>query len=234
MTSSLFIAPSRRILLTALAVLLGFAVLLAAGAPGSAHAQAAPLTLDQLKNATYPSTFTASKSATLVDGAYSEAAAPGSASLVQVQFVDAAISPDFAAVVLATSGGGSGTFYTLHLVTVQDGAPFAGAGLQLGDRIKLNSIAIVDNQVRIDMTTQGPTDPMCCPTQDETRIYGFGPAGFSLLSTTPATTTAPPAPAATGMAGTVLPNSAGVTLQLALLALALLTVVGARRRTQRR
>ena len=233
MMSLSFVSALRRHPLLALAILAGFASLAFAGTPVAAHAQAVPLTLAQLKNATYPSTFTASKAATLVDGAYSEPAAPGSASLVQVQFIDAAIAPDFAAVVLATSGGGSGTFYTLHLVALQNGAPSAGAGLQLGDRIKLNSIAIVNNQVQIDMTTQGPSDPVCCPTQDETRIYAFSPAGFSLLSTTPATPTVAPAPAATGMAGTATTNHAGLALQLALLALAALAVTGGRRLSER-
>jgi hypothetical protein len=204
--------------------------LAALGGPGAARAQAVPLTLDQLKNATYPSTLTHDRTAPLVDGAYSEPAAPGSASLVTVQFVDASITPDFAAVVLASSGGGSGTFFTLHLVTLENGAPVAGGGILLGDRIKLGTLSIVDNQVVIRMTVPGPNDPLCCPSQDETRVYGFTANGFGLIATPVPTLYAPqtPVPAASGMAGLAASHRATLALQLALLALALSTAAGAR------
>jgi heat shock protein HslJ len=34
----------------------------------------------------------------------------------------------------------------------------------LGDRVKIHSVAITDNEIVVDMTTQGPGDAMCCPT----------------------------------------------------------------------
>src|SRR5207248_1047445 len=129
---------------------------------------------------------------------------PGSASTVSVTFVDAAITPAFAVVVLASSGGGSGTFYTLHAVSGQGATLSVGAGVLIGDRIKVGSISIINGQVRLTVTRSGPNDPACCPTQQAILTYGFDARGLSLLSTVvPAIepTPGPPRPAATGSAG---------------------------------
>jgi hypothetical protein len=209
-------------------------LLAAAGlAPHDARAQTTVPTLDALRNASYPSEFTADGTAPLADGTYSEPAASGSASLVSVTLVDAAIGDDYAAVVLATSGGGSGTFYTLHLASIDAGGLSTGAGLLLGDRIELASIAVEGDGVRIALTTQGPTDPFCCPTQEETRVYGFTATGFQLLSTTPGPGTIAPAPGDTGTAGFVTRTRAGTGAIAISLLLAALVVGGGRFLTSR-
>lgn len=154
-----------------------------------------------LCNATYPSEFTANRTAPLTDGIYSEAAAPGSASTVVVTYVDAVIAEDFAAVVLASSGGGSGTFYTLHLVSSEGRSLSIGAGTQLGDRVLIRAIAIVGSEVRVALTAHADDDPLCRPTLDETRVYGFSERGFGLLATSPGLGAGAPAPAQTGTAG---------------------------------
>jgi basic membrane protein A len=114
------------------------------------------LALRTLRNTTYPSDWTADGTAPLVNGEYREQAAPGSATEIVVQLSNMVAFGDLdddgradAAVVLISQPGGSGTFY--DLVSVLD---------KHGD-------------IMVDIVSQGPDDPMCCPTQDETRSYSI-------------------------------------------------------------
>ncbi|MCP4196097.1 MAG: META domain-containing protein [Proteobacteria bacterium] len=134
------------------------------------------LTADVLANMTYQSEWTQSGTATLVDGQYSEQAAPGSAtktvvSLTEHIAIGTLDGEPAAAVVLVTDPGGSGTFYDLAVVTNPNGHPTNVASTHLGDRVKINSIDIVEDQIVIDMVKQGPDDPMCCPTQQVVQTY---------------------------------------------------------------
>ena len=130
-----------------------------------------------LANMTYTSEFTQDGTATLVDGTYEEAAAPGSATMTTVTLL-----PEYtatgelngepaAAVILATDPGGSGTFVDLAVVTEVDGEPTNVAVTGLGDRVQINSVTIENNQIVVDMLTQGPDDPMCCPSQQVEQTY---------------------------------------------------------------
>ena len=78
--------------------------------------------------------------------------------------LDADGSPD-AAVVLAWSGGGSGTFYELLAVLNEPGGLRALDGMPLGDRIDLKSIVVQESRVRLGYIGAGPDDAACCPTQ---------------------------------------------------------------------
>jgi hypothetical protein len=71
---------------------------------------------------------------------------------------------DAAAVLLAYNGGGSGTFVYLEVVLDQGGTPVNVASTLLGDRIDPLSLTIADNQIVVEMVTQGPNEPMCCGT----------------------------------------------------------------------
>lgn len=209
---------------------------------GVAVAQTAPITLDQLKDATYPTDVTASKTATLLDGAYSEPAAPGSASKATVTFIDGAIGTGYAVAIIASSGGGSGTFYTLHVVTSANGKLSVGPALALGDRVKIGSVGTTGDLVSVAMTDHAPSDPLCCPTLQV--IKTFIRNGDSLVASqvapapastsTPAGTATPPAAAATGSAGLLGADRASATAELALAALAVLLVAGARFASNRR
>ena len=132
---------------------------------------------EALANMTYSSEFTQAGTAPLEDGKYEEEAAPGSATKTEVMLL-----PEYtafgelngqpsAAVILATDPGGSGTFIDLAVVTEQDGVPTNVATTNLGDRVQINSVAIQDNQIVVDMVNQGPDDPMCCPTQQVVQTY---------------------------------------------------------------
>lgn len=193
------------------------------------------MTLDRLKNTTYPSEYSPSKQVTLIDGKaeWNEPPLRGNA-----VFVDAKVAPDFAAVILGSSTGGSGSFTSLHLITGTAAAPIAGPGVFIGDRTRVESIGFESNGIRLDLLTQGPTDPQCCPTQRETRTYVRDGNTFRLVSTTitqPGSGPLTPPPAT----GAVTPPKTG-NLGLAdsrsdaapLLALAVVTVtLAARRRT---
>lgn len=131
-----------------------------------------------LENLTYQSEYTQDGTATLVDGQYREAAAPGSATEIVVTLTDQRTSAELngepaAAVVLVTEPGGSGTFYYLAVVTEQDGVWTNVASILLGDRVQVNSVAINDNLIWVDMVTHGPDDPLCCPTQQVVQSYGL-------------------------------------------------------------
>ena len=80
--------------------------------------------------------------------------------------------PD-AAVVLATTTGGSGTFLDLALVLNRDGQPVNAATRFLGDRVPVDRIRIVEGEIQVDLTMHGPADPMCCPSLEVTRRFRY-------------------------------------------------------------
>ena len=45
------------------------------------------------------------------------------------------------------------------------------ARIQLGDRVQIKSLHIENGEIVVDMLTQGPDDPMCCPTQYVSKRY---------------------------------------------------------------
>lgn len=139
---------------------------------------AMPLTLDMLKNATYPSQLASGRVITLTDGRYEEVLVPGSASKLI-----AALHPSYtlgdlngdgvadAVVFIVESGGGSGSFYSLIAVVNQAGRPRALASTSLGDRIKVERVSITAGEIVADLVTHGPQEPMCCPTLKATKRF---------------------------------------------------------------
>jgi heat shock protein HslJ len=148
---------------------------------------AAPAQDEVLANMAYQSEFTESGTAPLVDGEYREQAAPGSASEIVVRLTDhvaygqLADGREAAAVILTTETGGSGTFYDLAVVVEEDGQPVNVATTSLGDRVKIENLAFVGGEILVEMVTQGPDDPMCCPTQRVVQTYEL--QGEELLQT---------------------------------------------------
>ncbi len=122
------------------------------------------------------SSWTQSGKVQLVNGEYRRPAAPGSATQTVVKLTDARAfgkleGKEAGAVVLVTDPGGSGTFYDLALL-VRGPEGWINRDIAfLGDRIKIHSLAITDNEMVVDMTTQGPGDPMCCPTLHVVRRF---------------------------------------------------------------
>jgi LysM repeat protein len=155
----------------------------------AAMAQAAPtatgtasasgnLTLADLRNATYQGIY--AEPVQLTDGKYEgKPFVEGGASRPTVTFVDPfhALGDlngdglEDAAVVLAENSGGSGVFLYLAAVVDQNGTPANVATQLLGDRVEIKSVAVDGGEIVIDMVTQGPNDPFCCPSLEVTLRY---------------------------------------------------------------
>ncbi len=192
---------------------------------GPAEAQSAGLTEDVLRNATYPSEYSPTRSVTLRDGRY-EWSQP-SPQRGTATFVRAAIGSQYAVVLLGTNTGGTGDFLSAHVVTGSFGAVQAGPGLFLGDRWRVNSLTLGGDRVLLDVVRHAPSDPLCCPTLAEVRVYMR--EGDALVFRGIVAATIEVAPPATGNAGIAAPERgrawAGATLAAAAL------VLLARRRT---
>ncbi len=134
------------------------------------------LVLSLLQNAEYLSDYTDAGRVALMDGRYED---PEEG--ITVALVDSLVAYgdltgdglDEVALVLATNMGGSGVFLDLAVVADRDGVPVNVAVIDLGDRIRVESMEIRDRQVVLDMIVHGPGDPMCCPTRHATEKYGL-------------------------------------------------------------
>jgi hypothetical protein len=141
---------------------------------------------EALRNAEYQTQWTQEGTVRLVNGEYRAPAAPGSASEIAIVLSEYIAMGELDgqpanAVILYSSGGGSGTFYELHVLVERDGQLQDVAWTQLGDRVQINSLAIEGNHFVVDMITQGPDDPMCCPTQQVMQTYAV--QGNALVET---------------------------------------------------
>ena len=78
-----------------------------------------------------------------------------------------------AAAVLVSQPGGSGSFYDLVVLAATPDGPRQVATALLGDRVDIESLAIIDRQIALQLVIQSPADPMCCPTRREARTYAL-------------------------------------------------------------
>ncbi len=169
---------ARAIRVSGLLVLLGGCE--AADQPDPASApRVAALTLEQLRNAEYPSQWPASGLARLTNGIYKEPAAPGAATEIVVRATPLHAIGDLdgdgaldAVIVLEGDPGGSGVFFDLTPVLNRGGQPLPLAPVTLGDRVQIHSVDIAaDGSVSVDLRKHGPDDPQCCPTLDVVLRY---------------------------------------------------------------
>ena len=87
-----------------------------------------------------------------------------------------------AAVVVYASGGGSGGFRELAIMMNSRQEPFYFTSTLLGDRVKINSIAIESEVIILDMLVHGPNDALCCPTLN--KIIKYKLSGNKLVEIT--------------------------------------------------
>ena len=124
----------------------------------------------------YRSKWRPSGQGTLVQGIYRSPVAPGSALELIVKLTDHQVfgpvdGREVGAVILLTQAGASGSFYDLALLT-RKGSEWVNSDLvALGDRIDVHGLTLRGNQVAVAMTTHGPNDLMCCPTQRVERRF---------------------------------------------------------------
>ena len=76
-----------------------------------------------------------------------------------------------AAVILTSNAGGSGTFFHLAVVALTENGYENIAGTPLGDRQKILNIAITNRKIRLARITHAESDPMCCPSREQTSFY---------------------------------------------------------------
>jgi LysM repeat protein len=133
------------------------------------------LTLDELKNAAYP---TVSGTVKLSAGAYVSSLNNDPSALLNIVLEDTIALGDLnndglddAAVVLASTVGGTGTFRELFAVLNHAGSPAPLTAVYLGDRVIINTISIVDGEISVDLLTHGRGAPACCPTTPQLKTY---------------------------------------------------------------
>lgn len=125
------------------------------------------LTFELLGDLSYDTQSVPAGSVVLTDGVFEDVGAMVLARLLEGLFATGDLDGDGvdeAAAVMASNAGGSGIFRDLVIVAVRDGAPTNIATTLLGDRVEVTSVVIENGQVVVDMITQGPEDPFCCPT----------------------------------------------------------------------
>jgi heat shock protein HslJ len=115
---------------------------------------------------------------TFQDGEYREPAAAGSAAARTVKLSDQCAfgsvnGRDAATVVVVTDTGGSGTFFDLALLFKKNDGWVNVDTVSLGDRVKVHSVDIHDNEIFVGMSTHGPGDALCCPTREIIRRYAI-------------------------------------------------------------
>lgn len=163
----------------------------APAAPVVVASTTAALTLDQLKNFAYVLEQAPGGKAALVNGQFAATTGAGATQKVTVTLESAAIGDlngdgtADAAVVLATSTGGSGVFRSLHVVVNSGGKPSEAAFTFLGDRVQVKTLAIhadTAGALVVDLMTHGPKDPACCPTMEVVQTYKLQGNTLVLLS----------------------------------------------------
>ena len=137
-----------------------------------------PFSTTMLRNMVYQSEWFDSGTVLLKDGSYTGDSADGVATRTVVRLADIIANgrlndEPVAAVVLVTDAGGSGVFHCLAVVAVREGKPVNLAVTPLGDRVRVESLAIRENAIHVTMVSHGPDDPSCCPTQRVVKSYAL-------------------------------------------------------------
>ena len=145
--------------------------------PAAPAKAATPIAMTALKNATYHLAFDPTRTMRLVNGAASDGSDLEGTMQLSTTLLDSITRgtlPDGradAAVVLVTNAGGTGSFYDLALMADSSGTPVNVASVGLGDRVVIKAMRLYGDSVSVTLVTQGPKDPMCCPTLEATRHF---------------------------------------------------------------
>ena len=135
----------------------------------------APIASDALLDATYPSKMLSAGTATLTDGRYSDPLQGITVTLLPAPMARGLIAGQpVAAVLVAESGGGSGTFISVILMREVDGELQHMASAFLGDRPRVKDLRLDEQgNVTVDMLQVGAHDKFCCPATPMTVEYAY-------------------------------------------------------------
>jgi heat shock protein HslJ len=86
-------------------------------------------------------------------------------------------NPD-AVVILAESGGGSGTFNYLAVVGYRNDRLENLGTVPLGDRVQVKGVVIRPGELEAEVVQAGPGDPACCPGDFVKRVWRYDDAGL--------------------------------------------------------
>ncbi|NTU55172.1 MAG: hypothetical protein HGA79_02870 [Anaerolineales bacterium] len=172
-----------------------------------------PLTVEMLKNAEYPSEWTEKDLVTLKDGEYREEYESEGMHLTNRMWLKVHALGDLnddgaedAAVILLSTSGGSGGLVTLVAVLNDGGKPRSVDAASLGMKTAVKSMTIESGEITLKVLTQGPNDPNCCPTVEETLEYEL--QGDTLVATrlppSPGMETESPTPTRTSSSGPMM------------------------------
>lgn len=90
--------------------------------------------------------------------------------------------------VLAASFGGSGTFTHIAVVDEATGAPASIATIELGDRVRVESLSYREGSIIATTLEHAATDPMCCPSVRRRRQWQWDGGELVEISALPAIT----------------------------------------------
>jgi hypothetical protein len=156
------------------------ACLAACSAPASRPAASPPSTPDDVRNATVAGLF--DDPVTLRDGRWegepyvAGGAARPTAGVIGDLWAAGDLDGDGAEELVAflwSATGGSGTRNYIAVFANSDTGVRNMSTVLIGDRVKLRKARIVDGRVEVDVVQHGPGEPMCCPTQEATRVWRF-------------------------------------------------------------
>ena len=129
---------------------------------------AGPISVDALRNASYPSGFAPNGVIRLQSGQFHDRFdRRGEIRVEMTDHVAIGALPDgtgAAAVILRTTTGGNAAFHDLTLMVDDDEAVRWQATAPLGDRVQIDGVRIEDDEVILEMRVHTATDPMCCPS----------------------------------------------------------------------
>jgi heat shock protein HslJ len=137
---------------------------------------------DEVRSATFGGLRVTSGTVTLAGGVWERApAVPGGASRPRVELVrDFRLVADLdgdgreeAVVLLAESGGGSGSLVDLAVAARAGDTVRNLATTFLGDRVQVRDLRFEDGHLAADLVQAGPGDAACCPGELATRWFRF-------------------------------------------------------------
>ena len=137
-----------------------------------------PLTLEELKNATYAGIDTTPIK--LTRGLYEGSPyLPGGASRQRIELLESQpVTGDLSGdgnndslVFLSEDDGGSGAFLYMAVMGRIQGKIVNIATVRLGDRISVRSISVDKGQITLDLLLFGPKDLPCCPSDLVQRVW---------------------------------------------------------------